>query len=213
MIFIVEHMEDELFDWCMLEYKHISRVVGKDSCWFTNIKSAADRKKLEPLGIVHEKGVAELAEKGAELAGTSNIDISRVCLLDLSAQGTLAPSDAKRFDFMVFGGILGDNPPKGRTKALRLALEKIAQQKQEKGATLGIRDLGPLQMSTDTAVLVSKTILDGTPLDKIPFLDTIQIEMGEGEEVELPYRYVAGKDGRPILPEGLIEKLMKDEEF
>ncbi len=194
MIFIVEHMEDELFDWCMLEYRHISKVVGKDNCWFTNI-DPADKKKLEPLGTVHEKSVADLGLK-------------RICLLDLNASGTLAPNDAKEFDYMVFGGILGDNPPRGRTKALRLALEKKAKEN-----ALGIRDVGPVQMSTNTAVLVAKTILDGTPLEKIPFLDTIQIEMGEGEEVELPYRYVAGKDGKPILPEGLIEKLMQDEEF
>jgi ribosome biogenesis SPOUT family RNA methylase Rps3 len=88
---------------------------------------------------------------------------------------------------------------------LRLALEKAG--------ALGIRDLGPKQMSTDTAVLVAKRIVDGMPFDKIPFLDTIQIQTGEGEEVELPYRYVADEEGKPILPPGLVEKLMADEEF
>lgn len=190
MIFIIEHMEDELYEWCLLEYRHMSSVVGKDNLWFTNVKTDAD--KLKGLGKVMPESVATMGLK-------------RCCLLDLNAPSTLAPADGKSFDHLIFGGILGDNPPRGRTKALRVALEKAG--------AVQIRDLGTVQMSTDTAVLVAKTIVDGTPLAKIPFSDTIVIETGEGEEVELPYRYVLGKDDKPILPMGLIELLSRDDIF
>lgn len=190
MIFIIEHMEDEVYEWCLLEYRHMSRVVGKDNLWFTRVKNGADR--LKGLGTVKAESVATMG-------------LRRCCLLDLNAPSTLAPGDAKAFDYMIFGGILGDNPPRGRTKSLRSALEKQGN--------VGIRDLGTVQMSTDTAVLVTKTILEGTPLSKIPFSDTIVIETGEGEEVELPYRYVLDKDNKPILPNGLIELLTRDDVF
>ena len=58
----------------------------------------------------------------------------------------------------VFGGILGDHPPRDRTKLLRNDIETL-------------RHLGQPQLSTDTAVLVSKLILvDGMELEGIPFV-------------------------------------------
>lgn len=58
----------------------------------------------------------------------------------------------------VFGGILGDHPPRDRTKLLRADIETL-------------RNLGQPQLSTDTAVLVSKLILvNGMELEKIPFV-------------------------------------------
>jgi len=37
-VYIIEHLEPKLFPWCMIEYKHISKTVGKSNLWFTNIK-------------------------------------------------------------------------------------------------------------------------------------------------------------------------------
>jgi len=50
--------------------------------------------------------------------------------------------------FVVFGGILGDHPPKDRAKEFR---EQNFKQ---------IRHLGKVQMTTDTAVLTSSEILE-----------------------------------------------------
>ncbi len=188
MIFIIEHMEPELYEWCLLEYRHMSSIVGKENIWFTNVKDEMDRKKLSVLGTAKKESATSLG-------------LRNVCVLDLPGEGVLLPSDKNEFDYVVFGGILGDNPPKGRTKPLRDAL--IAQ-----GAAM--RNLGEVQMSTDTAVLVTKMILDGTPFEKIDFIDNLVIETAPNEEVELPYRYVSRK-GKPVLPPGLIEKLSKDE--
>ena len=43
------------------------------------------------------------------------VDPSRVCLLDPRATEVLAPEDADKFDVFLYGGILGDDPPRDRT--------------------------------------------------------------------------------------------------
>lgn len=81
-----------------------------------------------------------------------------VGLLDLRGEKELSPSDSSTMKVFVFGGILGDHPPRDRTKLLRADIETL-------------RNLGQPQLSTDTAVLVSKLILvNGMELEKIPFV-------------------------------------------
>jgi ribosome biogenesis SPOUT family RNA methylase Rps3 len=68
-------------------------------------------------------------------------------LLDLRGEKLLTPEDAGQFDVFVFGGILGDHPPRDRTSALRTQ-------------DVQMRNLGSLQFSTDSAVLVTKLIIE-----------------------------------------------------
>ena len=35
MKFIIEHLEDEVWEWCILEYRHMSEFVGKENLIFT----------------------------------------------------------------------------------------------------------------------------------------------------------------------------------
>lgn len=42
-----------------------------------------------------------------------------MCLLDMRGKETLSTNDKNLFKVFVFGGILGDNPPRDRTKELR----------------------------------------------------------------------------------------------
>lgn len=35
----------------------------------------------------------------------------------------------------------------------------------------------------------------------IPYLDHPELKFGEKESTEMPFRYVKGKDGKPIMPE------------
>merc|ERR1711948_98184 len=91
---------------------------------------------------------------------------------DMDAEEALQPDDADKFDALVFGGILGNviERPDGsygsddRTSELR---------------KLGFthrRHLGPMQMTTDTAILVSKMVLEeARPLAEIPFVDSPEI--------------------------------------
>lgn len=182
MKYVIEHLEDEVWDWCVLEYKHMSSVVGKENLIFTNVPKA-EHHKLSKFGEVHEESVRSMK-------------LSKACLMEMIADKTLELADSKKFDYFVFGGILGDNPPQGRTKVLHNLFE--------------MRCLGQEQMSTDTAVLVTHKVLTGTPLNKIKFQDTISLETNDGEEVILPYRYVV-ENGKPVLPEGLFEMLKNQE--
>jgi ribosome biogenesis SPOUT family RNA methylase Rps3 len=184
MKYVIEHLEPEMYEWCLIEYRHISKIVGKESLIFTNVKKGAE--KLEGLGEVHPESVKELGLKN-------------VCLLDADAKETLSPAD-KKFGYLVFGGILGDNPPQKRT-AKHLGSLKAEQ-----------RNLLEKQMPTDTAVFVAKKIIDGTAIDKINFKDEIEVPTGEGESAIFPFRYVL-VDGKPLISEELIEHLKKSDDF
>ena len=46
MKFIIEHLEKKLFEWCLIEYEHISKIVGKNNLIITNVKKS-DLSKLK----------------------------------------------------------------------------------------------------------------------------------------------------------------------
>lgn len=90
--------------------------------------------------------------------GTSNI-----CFMDMRGEKQLAPEDSKQFEFLIFGGILGDHPPQDRSKDLRSHFANV-------------RQLGSVQMTTDTAVLVSREILEeGKPYKTLKFNEDPEI--------------------------------------
>ena len=180
--FVIEHLEPKVYPWCKLEYAHISSVVGKDNLIFTNTKSAF----LKKFGKVEQKRTKELTFKNA-------------CVLDPESKETLSPAISKRFDYFIFGGILGDYPPRKRTQEeLILAYPRY--------------NLGKDQMSTDTAVIVTYKIATGTPLEKMRFQDGIEVDIKEGESIQLPYKYLI-INGKPLLPKGLLEMLKEQKGF
>ncbi len=87
--------------------------------------------------------------------------------MDFRAESVLAPVERDQFRFVVFGGILGDHPPQDRAKDFRESFKHI-------------RQLGTVQMTTDTALLVSHEILgQQRPIETLPFVDEPQIPMDE----------------------------------
>ncbi len=188
MKYIVEHLDIELYDWCLLEYTHISEIVGKENLIFTHIKNPAERKKLEAIGTVHEKSVKEL-------------QFPHLCILDPAASKTLEPADKNNFEYLLFGGILGDWPPQQRTKK-ELTSKLNAQS----------RNLGEPQMSTNTAVYVAKRIIDGKKFSDFSFIEELIIPVADGEEIELPFRFVV-ENGKPVLAKGYIEFVKKQDVF
>jgi len=180
--FIIEHLEPKMYPWCLLEYKHMSEIVGKQNLIFTNVRSGSE--KLKKLGEVHKEPVGKLK-------------LQRACILDPSAKKILTPKEAKKFNYFIFGGILGDNPQRFRTK--RDLTSKLKLQAFH---------LGPKQMSTDTAVYVTKKIIDGTSLEKLKFVEEIEFEDKDGCFVGLPFRYVVEK-GKIITAKGLKEFVLK----
>jgi ribosome biogenesis SPOUT family RNA methylase Rps3 len=44
---------------------------------------------------------------------------SNICFMDMRGEKVLSPEDSKQFEFLIFGGVLGDHPPQDRVKDLR----------------------------------------------------------------------------------------------
>ena len=89
MKFIIEHLEPELYEWCLIEYGHISGIVGMKNLFFTNIKKK-DFSRLEKLGAVYEKSISELKLKN-------------FCVLSQYAKDTLASNDKNKFQYLFLG--------------------------------------------------------------------------------------------------------------
>jgi ribosome biogenesis SPOUT family RNA methylase Rps3 len=184
MIVVVEHLDPEVFKWCEIEYEHISKTLGKDNVLFSN----TDNEVLSKLGRVEKKSVRELGLKDA-------------CVLDPDAKEVLTPDIAKKYKYFIFGGILGDYPPKKRTK------EELTGK-----LPYPAYNLGKDQMSTDTAVIVTKQIYDGIPLTELKFVEEMEVEIEEGLSISLPFKYLILDNKVQISPK-IIELLREQEGF
>ncbi|KAK5116703.1 hypothetical protein LTR62_007377 [Meristemomyces frigidus] len=202
--FIVEHLDPELEEWQSLEYKAIHRECQDSGAKFilSGLKDAGAVQKQLDLPI------ETLQEQSVEALYSTPEARSRVCLLDPKGERDIGPEDGDLFDVFLFGGILGDEPPRDRTGELR-----------NKGF-VG-RRLGPEQMTTDTAARVTRIVVQQRKrLDEIEFIDRPDIELslenGEGEgkqpgeSVSMPFKYVKGEDGKPVMPEGMVRLLVDD---
>ncbi len=183
-LLVIEHLEP-LTKFVWLEYRHISKLWQK-KVLFTNVKSLRQRKKLRALGRVTEKSIVELYKV-----------LGRGCVLDPQAKVTLTSEEAKSYDYFVLGGICGDFPARGRT--FKLITSKLQ---------LPARNLGKEQLSTDTAALVLKEILEGKGITELSFVKPLVIKLSRFEEVELPFAYLI-KNHRPVITPGLIEYLRR----
>ncbi|MEM2121511.1 MAG: SAM-dependent methyltransferase [Candidatus Woesearchaeota archaeon] len=188
MKFVIEHLEEGLSKWSFLEYVNISRIVGKENLIFTNIKKKFF-EKLKDYGSVFEKSVVDL-------------NLRNVCVLDPEAEKTLMHEDSKRFEYFVFGGILGDFPAKKRTK--KFLTSKLNCES---------RNLGKKQMPTDTAVKVAKLILEGKKLGELKFKDRVVLKIGKYDEVILPFRFLLDENGNPEITPGIIDYLKNKKGF
>ncbi|KAI0752678.1 DUF431-domain-containing protein [Daedaleopsis nitida] len=206
--YVIEHMEEDedttksIPKWVELEYMHMRTLAGPGATVHFTHLSSASCSTLSSL-FAHDQG-SPRAEASAhqisvmQLMEANGIPLEKVCLLDPKAEKELAPEDGDgRFEWFLFGGILGDDPPRDRTSELRV---------------LGFptRHLGSVQMTTDTALGVTKIVVqDKTPLSQIPFVDFPTIVFNPRESVEMPFRYIT-KDKEPILPPGMREHLKDD---
>lgn len=111
---IVEHLDPELEDWQALEYKSIageSRSEGWDFI-LSGLSSASETQQQVGLPATN------LTEDNVENLYSSESKRQRVCLLDPKAEQDLNPEDGKHFDVFLFGGILGDDPPRGQASSI-----------------------------------------------------------------------------------------------
>lgn len=194
--FLVEHLEDAFFNWCLYEYTQMVLTLNntyhpfptqtKNTLIFTNFPPTGyDNKISEDTEVVQEsvKNLHEFKEliknlnasvifssvsivshvKQQDLQLSTNDEIhtdniikelklDNICMMDMRGPKQLEPSDDDQFSLYVFGGILGDHPPRDRGKFLR-------------ELNFGLRQLGAKQMTTDTAIHVTKKVV----IDKVPF--------------------------------------------
>ncbi|KAL8669683.1 MAG: hypothetical protein Q9168_005740 [Polycauliona sp. 1 TL-2023] len=190
--YVVEHLDPECGPWSTLEYITIAKESTAAGATFCLSSAPADLnipdsvKAVEGFNIDH-RSVEDVYQDCKH----------RVCLLDPAAKEELKPADANDFDIFVFGGIL---EYADRTSELR-----------KKGFTG--RRLGPIQMTTDTAVRVTRMVVQGqTALEEIPHIDYPEIRIDEHESTEMPFRYVKDAGGKPVMPEGMIDLIKQDSE-
>lgn len=187
-IFIIEHLEPQLWPWCVIEYKNMSKTVGKDNIWFTNIQKE-DIPKLKKYGSVFTESV-------------KSMKLDKICILDPEAPKTLSPED-QELQYFVFGGILGDNPPRKRTGPELTQFLPNAEK----------RDIGKEQFSTDNAVFaVDQIINKGKRFEDLKFQEGIEIQKNKVESFILPYRYNIVK-GKPFISKELVSFLKKKDGF
>ena len=184
---IIEHLEPKVWPWCLIEYKSISKLIPKKNLWFTNIHKKS--KELESLAKVSKESVI-------------NLNLDKACILDPDAPKTLTPKEAKEIKYFIIGGILGDYPPKKRTK-----VELTSKMK----STI-VRNMGKKQFSTDNAVYVLKQIIDGAPLSKMSFQNKATIKINNVESIELPYYYPL-INGKPRISEELLKYIKNKKDF
>ena len=110
-----------------------------------------------------EDDSAEIAQMFGERMVSKDREESNVCFMDMRADKVLEPEDSKRFEFLIFGGILGDHPPQDKPKELRANFKNL-------------RQLGRVQMTTDTAVLTSREIMEeGRKMETLRFTENPDI--------------------------------------
>lgn len=106
--YIVEHLDEELGPWSELEYLTIAQETQKANGKFC-LSSL-------PAAFTVPSQLKEILAFKVETRSVEQVyakDKSKVCLLDPAAAKDLSPEDGDAFDVFLFGGILGDDPPRG----------------------------------------------------------------------------------------------------
>jgi len=193
-LIVIEHLEDHLSRWIVLEYKHVKSMVG-DRLVVTNARLGGGCEKLRN-AIGEVKCYNEPLDT---LKGKLYSREDEILILDPKAGKLLEPQEISMYRIVVVGGILGDHPPRGRTS-------KLLSKRFPRAAK---RSLGPYQLSIDGAIYVYLQVERGVkPLD-VPLVVKPKIKftiMGLEYEVELPFAYPK-VGNKPLLAPGLIELL------
>ncbi len=179
----IEHLEEEYSLWIIYEYINAS-ILCEGKIIYTNIDRERVARILSRYGEVYREKVDEI------------INPDNLIILDPEASKPLSPYEINRETVLVVGGILGDNPPRKRTK--KLLTDRIETK---------ARNLGEKQMSIDGAAYTAYLVANGMSLNQIPFIDGLEI-VGRDWEVTLPYRYPL-KNSRPILSP-IIKRIIEE---
>ncbi|PJF17190.1 hypothetical protein PSACC_02984 [Paramicrosporidium saccamoebae] len=195
-VYVIEHLDVELFPWSrcgifsqlahFTEYRSMSDYVAPSPCIFTN--ATFDR----PTDWENFQNVQLKKESVANLG----IPFQSICLLDSESSDTLQPEDRSTFTHFLFGGILGNS---------KLVSRKLG---------FPTRNLGTVQMTTDTAVKTTKRIVeDGIPFSSLEFIDRPEISASANEKLILNFRFLADAHGAPMIAPGIKDLLLAEDDF
>lgn len=128
---IVEHLDPELEDWQSLEYKCIAEECSSTNADFvlSGLSSVSQTQKQLDLPS------GNLTEQSVETRYATPDQRKRVCLLDPKAEKDLSPGDGDQFDVFLFGGILGDDPPRGMLQLQTQAQSKLLNTSDDRAQT------------------------------------------------------------------------------
>jgi len=188
LFFIIEHLEPVLGKWVWFEYKHASKIVGRENLIFTNVKKLGEAKKLVELGSVFNRSVRELP-----------FSQRKMIVLDPNAKRFLEPGDFRSVIGVVVGGILGDHPPLGRTEKLISRFLPFSLK----------RSLGKYQFSIDGSVYLAKKVSEGKDLKKIPVKVGLDIHVNKYYTIILPFAFPL-VNNKPLISKELMNYLKKD---
>lgn len=181
--FAIEHAEARVDEWLWLEYRHAAQLVEKLA--FTGVHDAQQRARLAELAPAHAEPAAMVFPG------------KRILVTDPEAPKPLTTEDFDRFDIVVIGGILGVEEFTGKTGKLITRPHGLAA-----------RNLGKLQLPIDMAVLVANLVRLGARLEDIELTNLVEVDLGPGRSVELPYAYPV-VDGKLLITPGLVEYLQR----
>jgi len=185
MQFVIEHLEPRLSDWLFMEYSSAAEIAGKDLL-ITNVQRASDYRRLSRITRVEKRSARELFRP------------EEIVVLDPRARRALSPEDLREKAAILIGGILGNDPPLGRTR--ELLVKKLPRAM--------VRHIGRHQFAIDGSVYVARQVSQGRRLEEIPVLVELEIPLAQGCSVILPYAFPLVK-GRPLISRDLIEYLKR----
>ena len=184
MLFVIEHLEPKLSEWLRIEYSHAARLVGHKRLMITNVKDPSEFHKVEKIARVDRKSVRVLYKQ------------SDILVLDPRAQKKLSPRDLLDKEAMVIGGILGEEPPLGRTRELLTkAIPKALA-----------RNLGKGQFAIDGATYMAKQVSEGRSLGDIPIKHGLEVQVSKVYSTSLPYVFPL-VSGKPLISSELLDYL------
>lgn len=186
---IVDNWEACPSPWLLAEYKYVAELF-RESLTIVNVRNAVMRQALEGVARTNSSDLTEFIEFKA-------IPQERLLILDPSAKEELRPEDLRRVDAVVIGGIMGDHPPKRRTR-------ELISKKYPQAVT---KNLGKEQLTIAGSAYVLKRISEGLNLKDIDLRFGLKVELkilDTDITIYLPYAFPYEKD-TPILPKKYIE--------
>lgn len=185
MRLVIEHLEPKLSDWLFIEYSSSARIAGEELL-ITNVRKGSDYRKLSKITQVERKSALKLFPQ------------EEMILLDPQARKSLSPDDFKGRPFVLIGGILGNDPPLGRTR--ELLSRKLPRALK--------RNIGRHQFAIDGAVYIARQVGLGRRLEEIPVQVGLEIQIEPGYSNILPYAFPL-VEGKPLIAAELIDYLRR----